>query len=99
MLRSPASPAPSSATEQLVDLADELGVVELALDDVAVGARLQPRGPVLRATERGDEQDRQGAPAGVGPDATGELETTDLGHRDVGDDDVERRGLERGEGV
>src|ERR1051325_6089374 len=48
-------PAAMPSPRELPDAAQELGLVELALDDVALGAHLLPAAPIVGGGARGDQ--------------------------------------------
>ena len=57
------------------------------LDEVVVGAGVEPGHPVADRVARGQHQDRHLGPRR--PDAAGDLETRDVGQPDVEDDDLD----------
>ena len=71
----------------------QLGLIELALDDVAVRADVAPALPVLGRRARGDQDRRDVAQRRVGADALDEGEAVHAGHLDV--DEEQRVALVR----
>src|SRR4051812_1020294 len=74
--------------DEAADRLDELVLVELSLQQISAGPRIQPGALILLAAARGHDDDRHLLPATRASNRAGQGVTVHSGHLDVGDDEV-----------